>query len=269
MITASIVLYKNRYNDIKTVIDCLNKSNVGLIYIIDNSPSDDLKKHILNISPKIEYIYGQGNVGYGSAHNIAIRRTMKDKDVKYHLVLNYDISFCSSTIESLLLKIDSNKNVGMIMPKILNNDGSIQLLPKLLPTPFNLLIHAFKPLRYVFHRKEKEYVLEDHSGVENNVPVISGCFSIFRIKTLQEFGLYDEKFFMYFEDFDLSRRIHSRYETVYFPSVTITHSHERGASKNFRLFRIFISSCIYYFNKYGWLFDQERRKINFNVINRL
>jgi len=104
---------------------------------------------------------------------------------------------------------------------------------------------------------------------ELNVPIISGCFSLFRVEALKRVGLYDEIFFMYFEDFDLSRRIHRNYKTIYYPKVKIIHAYDRGAAKSFTLFSIFIRSAITYFNKYGWFFDGERMKINNTVINQL
>ena len=102
-----------------------------------------------------------------------------------------------------------------------------------------------------------------------NVPIISGCFSLFRLEALEKVGLYDEKFFMYFVDFDLSRRIHAMFKTIYYPEVSVMHAHERGAAKNFKLFRIFALSAITYFNKYGWFFDKERKRINNEVLNQV
>ena len=67
---------------------------------------------------------------------------------------------------------------------------------------------------------------------------------------------------MYYEDFDLSRRIHTKYKTLYYPNVSVIHGYARGASKNFKLFKFFISSAIKYFNKYGWIIDSNRKKVN-------
>lgn len=83
-----------------------------------------------------------------------------------------------------------------------------------------------------------------------------------RIDAIKEIGMYDEKFFMYFEDFDLSRRMHQTYKTVYFPDVAVFHGYEGGANKSFKLFKIFIKFMITYFNKWGWFFDNERKKMN-------
>lgn len=261
----SIVLFNSDFEEIDNLVKLLRGNNcVNEIYLIDNSPL------INNIFKTCEakYIFTGKNIGYGSGHNLAIKESI-DMGVKYHLVLNSDIQFEQIVLPTLLERIDKDSEIGMIMPKVLNIDGSAQILPKLLPSPFNLLIRVIKPLQFVFKAKSKEYTLEDHYNKELNVPILSGCFSLFRVDSLKEAGLYDEKFFMYFEDFDISRRIHSKYKTIYYPFVSITHAHERGAAKSFKFFKIFLKSAIIYFNKYGWFIDKERVKINRTVLKNL
>ena len=85
---------------------------------------------------------------------------------------------------------------------------------------------------------------------------------MFRVKALKEIGLYDDRFFMYFEDWDISRRMNQKYKTIYFPKVAIYHGYESGANKNLRLFKIFVESAIRYFNKWGWVMDSDRNKVN-------
>ena len=69
------------------------------------------------------------------------------------------------------------------------------------------------------------------------------------LKAIQEIGMYDDNYFMYFEDWDLSRRMHKKYKTIYYPLVSVYHGYESGANKSFKLFKIFIHSAITYFNK--------------------
>jgi GT2 family glycosyltransferase len=95
-----------------------------------------------------------------------------------------------------------------------------------------------------------------------NAPVLSGCFTLLNLKAIQEVGLYDDKYFMYFEDWDLSRRMHKKYKTLYYPKVSVYHEYESGANKNARLFIIFIKSAVTYFNKWGWFFDKDRSEVN-------
>jgi GT2 family glycosyltransferase len=79
---------------------------------------------------------------------------------------------------------------------------------------------------------------------------------------LKKAGLFDEQFFLYTEDADLTRRIQKYYRTVFFPHVTIYHHHARGSYKDPRLMLYNIISAIKYFNKWGWFFDAERDRIN-------
>ena len=261
----SIVLFKPDFDQIDNLVKVLKtETSVNNIYLIDNSPERNNAFGIFDLN----YIYTGKNLGYGSGHNIALQKSI-DKGVKYHLVLNSDIFLNTVVLDVLLQKMELNPDIGVIMPKIINLDGSIQYLPKLLPTPFNLLIRVIRPLGKIFPSKNKQYTLEKYKDKELDVPIISGCFSLFRVDALKSVGLYDESFFMYFEDFDLSRRIHSNYKTIYYPGISVIHKHERGASKSFKLFKIFISSAIGYFNKYGWFFDRERKKINNNVLNQI
>lgn len=261
----SIVLYNSNYEEIDYLIDLLNSiDRVSQIFLIDNSPLKNNSFETLDA----KYLFPDVNNGYGSGHNLAIYYSL-ESDIKYHLVLNSDISFDRIVLSKLLEKMDDDSEIGLIMPKVINSDGSVQFLPKLLPTPLNLLIRVVTPLRKLLNSKNKEYTLENYQDQELNVPIITGCFSLFRVETLKQTGLYDENFFMYFEDFDLSRRIHSRYKTIYYPAVSIIHAHERGAAKSYKLLKAFSKSAIYYFNKYGWFFDNERNRINKRVLNKL
>jgi len=267
MLNISIVLFKTSYNSISNILNILSKQpKLNKIYLVDNSPDIDVSYK--NLASNIQYIFNNKNIGYGAAHNIAIKESFKE-NIKYHLVMNSDLNFDLNTINHLIHMMESDSELGLAMPKVLNIDGSVQVLPKLLPSPFNLIIRVISPIGFFFNSMNKKYTLDGYDQLQLNVPIISGCFSLFRVSALEQIGLYDENFFMYFEDFDISRRMHKEYKTIYCPNVSIIHAHERGAAKSFKLFRVFISSAFNYFNKYGWFFDKERSKINSDVIGQL
>ena len=90
-----------------------------------------------------------------------------------------------------------------------------------------------------------------------------------RTEALKKVGLFDERFFLYTEDTDLTRRIHRHYRTVYFPEATIHHYHARGSYKNPWLLWCNIQSAIRYFNKWGWATDAERDQFNRRVLVQL
>jgi GT2 family glycosyltransferase len=157
----------------------------------------------------------------------------------------------------------TDKNIGMMMPQILNLDGSIQYLPKLLPSPFSILYRKFKLPKFHYKNFIMKYELRFiEDNLIYNAPIISGCFTLLNINAIKKVGFYDDNFFMYFEDWDLSRRIGETYKTLYFPLVSVFHGYESGANKNLKLLKIFIQSALYYFNKWGWFFDKRRNYIN-------
>lgn len=99
MITTSIVLYKTPRNQIEAVLKSVFDSNcVDKIYIVDNSPTDELS-YVKDLSSLIEYIPHE-NTGYGSSHNIAIKKSI-ELGADYHVVLNPDIRFESNVLREL------------------------------------------------------------------------------------------------------------------------------------------------------------------------
>ena len=232
------------------------------IFIVDNSPGCELKKLIDSYkSSRLIYIFGQGNVGYGRGHNIAIDRSI-GLGADYHVVLNPDIIFQENVITLLWNFMDNHPDVGEVMPNVIYPDGAIQRLCKLLPTPFDILGRRFFPKTWIKRWSDK-YEMHFMGYDKNwNCPNLSGCFMFLRNNVLRQIGSFDEQFFMYFEDTDLVRRIHRVSKTVFYPEATIIHAHKSGHRSSWNLFKISMQSTIKYFNKYGWFFDKERQAIN-------
>ena len=268
-INASIVLYHNKKEQIlKTINSFLNTSMSVRLYLIDNSSNDNLKE-LSTIDRRIEYIFNNANLGYGSAHNIAMRKSIADS-VPYHLVLNPDIYFEQGVLETIHTYMEQNPDVGQLMPKVLYPDGKLQYLCKLLPTPFDLFgrrFFNFGPFKKYIEKRNYTYELR-FTGYTKvmNVPYLSGCFMFFRTKALQEVGLFDERFFMYMEDVDLARRMHSKYNTIFLPTISIYHEYEKASYKNIKSLKMHLKSSIQYFNKWGWFLDKERNQINTKAV---
>ena len=89
-----------------------------------------------------------------------------------------------------------------------------------------------------------------------------------RTEAVLKVGLFDERFFMYPEDIDLTRRIHREYLTLYYPSETIVHAHRQASYHNLHMLWIHATNMCRYFNKWGWLFDRERKAFNRQVLQR-
>lgn len=265
-INGSIVLYKNDEEILKDAIKSFLNTDITIkLYLIDNSPTDSLK-YLLALDDRIEYIFNNNNLGFGKAHNIAIKKSIED-GANYHLVLNPDVYFEAGVLEELSDFMEKNKDVGNIMPKIFYPSGELQYLCKLLPTPKELIFRRFVNNKRTIEKINHKYELRDF-GYDKilNVPFLSGCFMFLRLEHLKDVGLFDENIFMYMEDLDLNRRLHAKYKTIFYPNVSIIHVHAKDSYKNKFLLKKHIQSTIYYFNKYGWIFDSFRTKKNKEVM---
>ncbi len=264
MLNASVVLYNHTVAEIEPLMQLLRHSKlVNEVYLLDNSPkrTPDFSK-LAAI-----YIFNNGkNLGYGAAHNIAIRKTI-EQNIPYHLVINPDISFEPEILAEIVDCMDKNTEIGHLMPKVFYPDGQIQYLCKLLPTPFDLIFRRFLPESWTKKSRDKFEMRATGYNKTMDVPYLSGCFMFLRTEALKKAGLFDERFFMYPEDIDLTRRIHQKFRTVFYPEVSIVHHHAQSSYFNFKMLVIHITNMVKYFNKWGWFFDRERKEVNRKIIS--
>jgi GT2 family glycosyltransferase len=267
-ITASIVVYKNNPVFLSKAIDSfLSGTTNGRLFIIDNSPDDSLRP--LCEGERIWYFFANKNLGFGAAHNIAIRKAM-ELGCPYHLVLNPDVYFEETVLDNMFKFMEEYPGIGLSMPKVLYPDGRLQYLCRLLPSPFTLITRRFGSHLQFLKSKDGHCELK-FTGYNNimDVPFLSGCFMFLRIEALKKVGLFDENIFLYTEDMDLTRRIHRHFRTVFYPHSTIYHYHERASYKNFKTLLHHVTSATIYFNKWGWFFDRERKLFNNNTLLKL
>jgi len=257
----SIVLYKTPLDQLKNCLNSLSTCNlITAIYLIDNSP-DNYLSVILTDNPNCIYTHNPGNPGFGAGHNLALKNSI-DFGVLYHLVINADIFFSGDIISPMVEYMDNNANIGHLMPKILNIDGSTQYVCKFVPKPFDLLLRRIIGKNFfpsAIHNFEMR-----NSGYNKImfVPYLSGCFMLLRVSVLSEIGLFDERFFLYPEDIDLTRRIAMKYDTIFYPHVSVTHAYGAGSHKSVKIFLVHALNIIKYFNKWGWFFDASRDELN-------
>jgi len=264
--SVSVVVYKNSPDTLKKLFECISKCGLNyVIYVIDNSPTMEIEG--ICMGQRLRYIFNNKNIGFGAAHNIAVKKALWLS--KYHLIINPDVSFNAEAISKIFNYMENNSGVGLLMPKILYPDGSLQYLCRLLPTPIDLFLRKVK-IPYFSERQNFRYELRFTSYNQiMSAPYLSGCFMFIRNEVFKKIGFFDERFFMYLEDVDLSRRIHKYYRTVYYPASVIYHEYGRDSGKDIRLFLKLIISAVKYFNKWGWFFDKERSLINDRTLQKI
>jgi GT2 family glycosyltransferase len=200
------------------------------IIVVDNNSSDSIGEIATWQYPDIVFIQNDRNLGMGAGNNVGIRRASG----KYVAIMNPDTLVFKDTFLKLHDFAEGNPRAGVIGPKQYNPDKSVQdscFRWHKLSTPF----FRRTPLgRNSLAQKELDrYLMKDFDRNRiKEVDWLLGSFIFCRASALAEVGLFDERFFMYFEDTDLCRRMWQRgWQVVYYPEAKIIHNHLRQSAR--------------------------------------
>lgn len=251
-----IVAYNN-YKDIEDAITSMEKYTSSeltkKIYIVDNgvdvSKIEDVRKfrNYVEKIKDVEYIDSGDNLGFGRGHNVVIERM----DSEYHAIINPDIVFCEDTFSKIIEWMDENKEVGMTIPLIVDEQGRRQEVYREELTVFDMFNRMF--LKGVFKKREQKHTMQymDFSK-PFKVPFGQGSFLVIRSMLFKELKGFDDNFFMYVEDADLCRRVNQISKLMYYPGTKVIHRWKKGSHCERRLFKYHVASMQYYFKKWGW-----------------
>ncbi|WP_433704339.1 glycosyltransferase family 2 protein [Paraburkholderia sacchari] len=226
------------------------------LYLIDNGGLPDMGESLEALARAgvgHTSITGHGNVGYGRGHNLAIARPLG----RYHLILNPDIDMNPDALAKAVEFMESHPDAGLLTPAIFDDAGEMQFLCRQYPTLIDLFIRGFLPasMRRFFAKRLARYEMRTQINACDTVwdpPIVSGCFMLFRSDVLKKLAGFDARYFLYFEDYDLSLRAHDVARVVYVPAVRVLH-HGGGASrKGWAHIRMFVASAFKFFNHFGW-----------------
>lgn len=247
-----IVAYHN-YNDILRAVESIEKYTdkklCKRVYIVDNdggADTDGVFRRSLKKYGDVCYIDVGDNVGFGKGHNIILQELKSE----YHAIVNPDILLIEDAFTPIIDFLDSQNNVGMVVPRIVDESGALQEVYRKELTVFDMFIRMF--CRKLFPKRIAKHALQNKDYSKPfQVPFAQGSFLVARTNLLKELGGFDDRFFMYIEDADLCRRVNLVSRLVYFPGATVIHKWEKGSHKNKKLFRYHIESMSYYFKKWG------------------
>jgi len=262
-ITVSIVIYHNSLSRMQGLLGLLQRETcIEHWIVVDNGCSDEIRDAVQEMGGT--YLRPGKNLGFGGGHNLALKQ-LADVDTPYHLILNPDIVFDEDALSRLAGVMDSHPDVGLVMPKVHYPDGSHQYLCKLLPAPIDLVLRRFLPgpWKSLARKRTASYELRFlDPDAPAYVPSLSGCFMFARRSVLETVGGFDERFFLYMEDVDLCRRMLDVSKLLYWPGVTVEHVHQMGSYRSRKLLLLHIRSAVKYFNKWGWIRDNARKRVN-------
>ncbi len=246
------------YNSTEFLHDCLASINCscdGLtpnVYVFDNG-SEEPVEYINRTYPKVHVVPNKKNIGYSRAINKILSATRS----KYVVLLNPDTIVISDRFfESIAEFMDSNPKVGILGSGVSDPNGCVQGSARSFPKMHSILFGRRSLLTRFFpkSRLTRANILtqEDYRELPINVDWVSGACMVIRREALNQTGMLDERFFLYWEDVDLCKRMWGRgWKVTYWPSVKIMH-HVGGSSESKILRSVFEfhKSAMLYFNKH-------------------
>lgn len=226
------------------------------LYLVDNGGLPSLTTAVAALKAQniaCEVLSGHGNVGYGRGHNLAIERAKS----RYHLILNPDVDMAPDALARAIDFLDRHQDVGLLTPYIADDAHRQQYLSRRYPALFDLFVRGFLPerCRRIFSRRLDRYEMRDvinGSDIVWDPPIVSGCFMLFRTELLGRLSGFDPRYFLYFEDYDLSLRAHEFSRVAYVPSVRAIHHGGGAARKGGRHIRMFVVSAYKFYSRFGW-----------------
>ncbi|MFL9947270.1 glycosyltransferase family 2 protein [Paraburkholderia agricolaris] len=265
-LSVSVVVYRPDPVQLAQTLDSLAVARDALtaarphlpfeLYLVDNGGLSDVSSKLSELRAyeiPATIIAGHGNVGYGRGHNLAIERSAS----RYHLVLNPDIDLDHDALIKALDFFEAHLELGLLTPQICDDQGHIQYLCRRFPTLLDLFVRGFLPAsaRSFFARRLARYEMHDVINGRDIVwdpPIVSGCFMLFRTNVLKKLEGFDPRYFLYFEDYDLSLRTHDVARVAYLPIVRVLHHGGGAARKGSAHLRMFAASAVRFFNRFGW-----------------
>jgi GT2 family glycosyltransferase len=273
-ILISIVIYRPDEAWLKTTLSSLavaldvarhadNIANASVVLVDNETSIAESPHHAMLIREfaslswlKFSTLSGNGNSGYGAANNLAVA-SLPPHD--FVLILNPDVTLDLNSISAGIVYLRAHPEAVMVSPVATNEMGTPLYLAYRYPTVAALGLRGFAPkfvkrffesllARYEFRGREDP----PFDGALENLTLVSGCFMLTRGGTFRNVGGFDEKFFLYFEDFDLALRISRLGNMVRLPACRIMHAGGGASRKGLRHIRLFCRSALRFFNKHGW-----------------
>jgi GT2 family glycosyltransferase len=217
------------------------------VIVVDNASGDGSAEMIEREFPEITLLRQSTNLGFTGGHNLALERAQG----RHKALLNSDTVVHPGAINALVAFMDANPRAGIVGPKLLNPDGSLQMSCRRFPNPVaaafrnTWLGKLFPNNKYV-----REYLMADFQHDQpREVDWVSGAALFIRSDTMNEIGKLDDEFFMYCEDVDLCKRAwDAGWKVMYCPQAVISHAIGKSSDQvpNRMIARFHLSMLRYY-----------------------
>ena len=242
-VSGAIVAYHNRGE----ILECLKSvtertKDVELkLFVSDNGSDDGTPAAVRAAFPDVTVIENGANLGFGAGHN----KVLPLLSSRYHVMINPDITLEEDAIGKMVSYMEEHPEVGLMMPDIRHPDGTRQVLPKRDPRWWFMIAGKFLPaVRSAYCRADEAM------DAPTEIEFCSGCFMMIRTELLKKLEGFDERYFLYMEDADLSRRVRAEAKVVFFPGAKVTHAWHHESAKSTKALKLHIESARKYFAKW-------------------
>lgn len=251
-VSAAMVVYGGAEEAVGGVRSILaNSDSCDLsFYVIDNASPDDSAATLqrqLGGTPNVTVNCLPNNIGFGSGHNTVLPKLQSD----FHAVVNPDITIDRDVLGELCRYLDEHPDVVMVTPQLRFPDDTPQYTAKRAPTFFALLA---RQLHLGFLKKHEDHylMLDEDLTREQEIEFCSGCFFVMRTWVFREIGGFDEDYFMYVEDADITRKAMQKGRVMFVPSTYVHHAWHRNTTRSSKHFFMQLKSMGRYFRKWGF-----------------
>ncbi|MBM3155218.1 MAG: glycosyltransferase family 2 protein [Chloroflexi bacterium] len=219
------------------------------VLVVDNASTDGSAQMVREEFPQAIFLANESNYGFARANNQALRMSKG----RYCLLLNPDTLLNLSSLDEMVEFMDHRPDAGASGCQLISPDGAIQASCRMFPTMLAVLLRG-TPLHKVYNKPVARYLMADwdHSDAREVDWVLGACL-LLRREALEDVGLLDEGFFLYYEDIDLCYRLKVRGWKVYYnPQIQVVHYYQRASAQGIpnRLTLEHIKSISYLFRKH-------------------
>lgn len=189
------------------------------IVIVDNFSKDDSVALIRRQFPDCHLIANPANVGFGRANNQALKLI----EGRYVLLLNTDAFVAPDSLDKTVAYMDAHPRCGILGVRLIGRDGSLQPSARYFPTPWNLFLQRTNLERWIKPTRPVDDLAWDHGSVRQ-CDWVPGCFYLVRRQVIEAVGLFDPRYFLYYEEVDhclAAKR--AGWEVTFFPDTTVVH----------------------------------------------
>lgn len=217
------------------------------VYVIDNgAPDHDTAALASEFPADLVSFRTMENLGFGAGHNLCL----PELDSEFHAVVNPDIELRTDVFTELITFLREHPEASLVTPQIHNEDGTEQFLPRRSPTLKYLVLGRLSGKIKAFQKYRDEYTMKGEDFSEPvEIQFCTGCFMVTRTALYRGIGGFDDGYFMYFEDTDLTERLAEHGKVLLLHDYYVIHDWEGGSRTSKKLLKIHIQSMFRYFRQ--------------------